>query len=195
MHLFPFLPPTTATYPTTCSVPSYLELEESQQKCPPCWNQFAVKFLIWDCCPMWLLIKEKVKFIIMDPFSDLTITLCIVMNTLFMAMDHYKMTKEFEEVLNVGNLVCRSCFMCLVSFLQLIVFRYAWATSPRIIFNHALGITISAHLVRKWIIHSNRKINEMTWWSRTRAYVTQLPIFNNGQSYGLGVSYYCHLCS
>lgn len=135
--------------PTTCSVPSYLELEESQQKCPPCWHHFAVRFLIWDCCPMWLLIKEKIKFIIMDPFSDLTITLCIVLNTLFMAMDHYKMTKEFEEVLNVGNQVRRSCFMCLVSFLQLIVFRYVWAMSPRVIFNHALGITISAHLVWK----------------------------------------------
>ncbi|KAJ7322136.1 hypothetical protein JRQ81_018423 [Phrynocephalus forsythii] len=86
------------------------ELEESQQKCPPCWNHFAVKFLIWDCCPLWLLIKEKVKFIIMDPFSDLTITLCIVMNTLFMAMDHYKMTKEFEEVLNIGNLIFTGIF-------------------------------------------------------------------------------------
>ncbi|XP_039180234.1 sodium channel protein type 5 subunit alpha-like isoform X6 [Crotalus tigris] len=91
------------------------ELEESQQKCPPCWNHFAVKFLIWDCCPMWLLIKEKVKFIIMDPFSDLTITLCIVMNTLFMAMDHYKMTKEFEEVLNVGNLVLNLFLALLLS--------------------------------------------------------------------------------
>ncbi|XP_066487470.1 sodium channel protein type 5 subunit alpha-like isoform X4 [Tiliqua scincoides] len=86
------------------------ELEESQQKCPPCWNHFAVRFLIWDCCPLWLLIKQKVKFIIMDPFSDLTITLCIVMNTLFMAMDHYKMTKEFEEVLNIGNLVFTGIF-------------------------------------------------------------------------------------
>nr|XP_008110458.2 PREDICTED: sodium channel protein type 5 subunit alpha-like [Anolis carolinensis] len=83
------------------------ELEESQQKCPPCWNHFALRFLIWECCPMWLLIKEKIKYIIMDPFSDLTITLCIVMNTLFMAMDHYKMTKEFEDVLNIGNLVRR----------------------------------------------------------------------------------------
>ncbi|XP_054846869.1 sodium channel protein type 5 subunit alpha isoform X1 [Eublepharis macularius] len=86
------------------------ELEESQQKCPPCWNRFAVKFLVWDCCPMWLLIKKKVKFVIMDPFSDLTITLCIVLNTLFMAMDHYKMTKDFEDVLNIGNLVFTGIF-------------------------------------------------------------------------------------
>uniref|UniRef100_A0ACB8FWC5 Sodium channel protein type 5 subunit alpha n=1 Tax=Sphaerodactylus townsendi TaxID=933632 RepID=A0ACB8FWC5_9SAUR len=59
---------------------------------------------------MWLLIKQKVKFVIMDPFSDLTITLCIVLNTLFMAMDHYKMTKDFEDVLNIGNQVFTGIF-------------------------------------------------------------------------------------
>uniref|UniRef100_A0A8D0HP20 Sodium channel protein n=1 Tax=Sphenodon punctatus TaxID=8508 RepID=A0A8D0HP20_SPHPU len=86
------------------------ELEESQQKCPPCWNHFAVRFLIWECCPLWLLIKKKVKFLVMDPFADFTITLCIVMNTLFMALEHYKMTKEFENMLYVGNLVFTGIF-------------------------------------------------------------------------------------
>lgn len=88
-------------YFTACD----LELEESHQKCPPCWNHFAVKFLIWDCCPLWLLIKKFVKFVVMDPFTDLTITLCIVLNTLFMALEHYKMTKEFDHMLYIGNLV------------------------------------------------------------------------------------------
>lgn len=41
----------------------------------------------------------------MDPFVDLAITICIVLNTLFMAMEHYPMTERFAEVLNVGNLV------------------------------------------------------------------------------------------
>lgn len=41
----------------------------------------------------------------MDPFTDLTITLCIVLNTLFMALEHYKMTKEFDHMLYIGNLV------------------------------------------------------------------------------------------
>ncbi|NWT93236.1 SCN5A protein, partial [Urocynchramus pylzowi] len=86
------------------------ELEESHQKCPPCWNHFAVKFLIWDCCPLWLLIKKFVKFVVMDPFTDLTITLCIVLNTLFMALEHYKMTKEFEHMLYIGNLVFTGIF-------------------------------------------------------------------------------------
>lgn len=42
--------------------------------------------------------------VVMDPFVDLAITICIVLNTLFMAMEHYPMTKEFDFVLSVGNL-------------------------------------------------------------------------------------------
>lgn len=41
----------------------------------------------------------------MDPFVDLAITICIVLNTLFMAMEHYPMTSDFYQVLSVGNLV------------------------------------------------------------------------------------------
>lgn len=41
----------------------------------------------------------------MDPFVDLAITICIVLNTLFMAMEHYPMTEQFSSVLTVGNLV------------------------------------------------------------------------------------------
>ncbi|XP_026877145.2 sodium channel, voltage gated, type VIII, alpha subunit a isoform X4 [Electrophorus electricus] len=86
------------------------ELEESQRKCPPCWYKFANIFLIWECCPMWLKIKEIVNLIVMDPFVDLAITICIVLNTLFMAMEHYPMTPHFEGVLSVGNLVFTGIF-------------------------------------------------------------------------------------
>lgn len=89
------------------------ELEDSQRKCPPCWYKFANTFLIWECCPIWLKIKEIVNLIVMDPFVDLAITICIVLNTVFMAMEHYPMSPPFEEVLSVGNLV-RMCFSCLL---------------------------------------------------------------------------------
>lgn len=81
------------------------ELEESQRKCPPCWYKFANTFLIWECSPTWIKIKEIVNLIVMDPFVDLAITICIVLNTLFMAMEHYPMTPDFEHMLSVGNLV------------------------------------------------------------------------------------------
>nr|XP_056717269.1 sodium channel protein type 1 subunit alpha isoform X2 [Euleptes europaea] len=86
------------------------ELEESRQKCPPWWYKFANTFLIWDCCPCWLKVKHYVNIVVMDPFVDLAITICIVLNTLFMAMEHYPMTTEFSNVLSVGNLVFTGIF-------------------------------------------------------------------------------------
>uniref|UniRef100_A0A8B9TW65 Sodium channel protein n=1 Tax=Anas platyrhynchos TaxID=8839 RepID=A0A8B9TW65_ANAPL len=86
------------------------ELEESRQKCPPCWYKFANTCLIWDCCTPWLKVKHIVNLIVMDPFVDLAITICIVLNTLFMAMEHYPMTEQFSGVLSVGNLVFTGIF-------------------------------------------------------------------------------------
>ncbi|XP_071417799.1 LOW QUALITY PROTEIN: sodium channel protein type 1 subunit alpha-like [Pithys albifrons albifrons] len=86
------------------------ELEESRQKCPPCWYKFSNIFLIWDCSPHWLKVKHIVNLVVMDPFVDLAITICIVLNTLFMAMEHYPMTEEFNNVLSVGNLVFTGIF-------------------------------------------------------------------------------------
>uniref|UniRef100_H3AFY2 Sodium channel protein n=1 Tax=Latimeria chalumnae TaxID=7897 RepID=H3AFY2_LATCH len=92
------------------------ELEDSRQKCPPCWYKFANKYLIWDCCPQWLRIKEIVNMVVMDPFVDLAIIICIVLNTLFMAMEHYPMTENFSSVLSVGNLVFTGIFTAEMCF-------------------------------------------------------------------------------
>ncbi|PNI74008.1 SCN5A isoform 8 [Pan troglodytes] len=92
------------------------ELEESRRKCPPCWNRLTQRYLIWECCPLWMSIKQGVKLVVMDPFTDLTITMCIVLNTLFMALEHYNMTSEFEEMLQVGNLVFTGIFTAEMTF-------------------------------------------------------------------------------
>uniref|UniRef100_A0A8C7SQK8 Sodium channel protein n=1 Tax=Oncorhynchus mykiss TaxID=8022 RepID=A0A8C7SQK8_ONCMY len=97
------------------SAASYLtdaleELEESHQKCHPCWYEFAHKYLIWESSPRWLQLKALVKVMVMDPFLDLAITICIVLNTLFMAMEHYPMTDEFNGMLSIGNLVFSGIF-------------------------------------------------------------------------------------
>ncbi|XP_059965970.1 sodium channel protein type 5 subunit alpha isoform X2 [Mesoplodon densirostris] len=95
---------------------SVLEELESHRKYPPCWNRFAQRYLIWECCPLWMSVKQRVKFMVMDPFADLTITMCIVINTLFMALEHYNMTTEFEEMLQVGNLVFTGIFAAEMTF-------------------------------------------------------------------------------
>ncbi|CAL1280596.1 unnamed protein product [Larinioides sclopetarius] len=60
-------------------------------------------FCVWDCCACWVRFQEIVSLIVFDPFMELFITLCIVVNTLFMAMDHHNMDGNFEKFLNYGN--------------------------------------------------------------------------------------------
>ncbi|XP_061464565.1 sodium channel protein type 2 subunit alpha-like [Rhineura floridana] len=86
------------------------ELEESRQKCSPCWYKFADTYLIWNCCDTWLKIKKVVHLIVMDPFADLGITICIVINTLFMSMEHYPIEETFNSVLKNGNLIFTGIF-------------------------------------------------------------------------------------
>uniref|UniRef100_H0XBM7 Sodium channel protein n=1 Tax=Otolemur garnettii TaxID=30611 RepID=H0XBM7_OTOGA len=81
------------------------ELEESEQRCPPCLTTLAQKYLIWECCPTWVKLKTTLFELVTDPFAELTITLCIVVNTLFMAMEHHRMSAAFEAMLQIGNIV------------------------------------------------------------------------------------------
>uniref|UniRef100_A0A671YA93 Sodium channel protein n=1 Tax=Sparus aurata TaxID=8175 RepID=A0A671YA93_SPAAU len=100
----------TASIATVLTAAAMEELEEAQRPCPPRWYKFADMFLKWDCCPQWVVFKKWMYFVVMDPFVDLTITICIVLNTLFMAMEHYPMTPEFDNMLSVGNLVFTGIF-------------------------------------------------------------------------------------
>ncbi|XP_066208219.1 sodium channel protein type 10 subunit alpha isoform X2 [Saccopteryx leptura] len=81
------------------------ELEESEQRCPPCLISLAKKYLIWECCPTWVKLKKFLFRIVTDPFAELAITLCIVVNTVFMAMEHYGMSHTFEVMFQIGNIV------------------------------------------------------------------------------------------
>ncbi|XP_078716601.1 sodium channel protein type 2 subunit alpha-like isoform X3 [Lampetra fluviatilis] len=89
---------------------SAIEEEEKKTKCPPCWDRFVNKFLIWTCCPFWMRVKRLAKIVVMDPFFDLFITLCIVINTVFMAMEHYPMKPEFQTMLDTGNKLFTAIF-------------------------------------------------------------------------------------
>ncbi|CAL7939339.1 unnamed protein product [Xylocopa violacea] len=60
-------------------------------------------FCVWDCCWFWLEFQKYVSLLVFDPFVELFITLCIVVNTLFMALDHHDMDKDMERVLKTGN--------------------------------------------------------------------------------------------
>ncbi|XP_077010173.1 sodium channel protein type 7 subunit alpha [Tamandua tetradactyla] len=86
------------------------ELKESKKKCPLCCYRFAKTFLIWNCSPCWLKFKDFVHRIIMDPFADLVITICIILSIIFLALEHYPMSEEIRHLLCIGNLVIIGIF-------------------------------------------------------------------------------------
>ncbi|GJQ68184.1 para [Trypoxylus dichotomus] len=68
-------------------------------------------FCVWDCCWCWVQLQKFVSLIVFDPFVELFITLCIVVNTLFMALDHHDMNKDLEKALKSGNYFFTATFM------------------------------------------------------------------------------------
>ncbi|XP_032611383.1 sodium channel protein type 7 subunit alpha [Hylobates moloch] len=81
------------------------ELEKSKKTCPLYWYKFAKTFLIWNCSPSWLKLKEFVHRIIRAPFTDLFLIICIILNVCFLALEHYPMSKQTNNLLDIGNLV------------------------------------------------------------------------------------------
>ena len=69
-----------------------------------------MKRTLWDSwtCPRWFqLFQRCVAFFICDPFTDLFITICIVLNTACLAADHHgpTATETFRAVLKNANTV------------------------------------------------------------------------------------------
>ena len=65
----------------------------------------------WECSPGWYQFARLLELFIMDAFVDMFITLCIVVNTAFMAMDHAGMSEDLANVLSIGNYVSRLCVL------------------------------------------------------------------------------------
>ncbi|XP_055920467.1 sodium channel protein 60E isoform X2 [Eupeodes corollae] len=77
-----------------------------------------------QCCvdyEGWLQFQNCLYKIVRDPLFELAITLCIVLNTMFLAMEHHGMSESFRQALDIGNKVFTSIFTfeCIVKLLAL----------------------------------------------------------------------------
>lgn len=68
---------------------------------------FVDIFCLWDCGFPYSLFKKIIAFIVFDAFTELFITLAIVVNTVFMALDHYGLEENhiMDTTLKTGNKV------------------------------------------------------------------------------------------
>ncbi|KAM4821260.1 LOW QUALITY PROTEIN: sodium channel protein type 11 subunit alpha [Thomomys bottae] len=110
---------------------SLQEKKKSQEPCLPCGENMASRYLVWNCSPYWVRIKRVLKIIMMDPFTELAITLCIIINTVFLAMEYYKMPEQLQDILRKGNWVFTGIFIAEM-FLKIMAldpyhyFRHGW---------------------------------------------------------------------
>ncbi|KAI3370931.1 hypothetical protein L3Q82_023484, partial [Scortum barcoo] len=86
------------------------ELQDDRRSCPPCWSVFFDLFLKWNCCGCWRWLKQWLYTFITNPFFDFVIVLCLIVNIIFMAMEHFPMSPVFEEQLSVAQLVFTGIF-------------------------------------------------------------------------------------
>ncbi|XP_068893811.1 sodium channel protein 60E-like isoform X4 [Tenebrio molitor] len=66
-----------------------------------------------QCCmdyEGWLQFQQALYRIVRDPLFELAITVCIVLNTMFLAMEHHGMSDDVLRALDVGNKVFTSIF-------------------------------------------------------------------------------------
>ncbi|XP_043344125.1 sodium channel protein type 7 subunit alpha [Cervus canadensis] len=120
------------------------ELEKSRQRCPFCWYRCAKTLLIWDCSPCWLKLKEFVHGIIMDPFTDLFLIICIILNINFLALEHYPMSLESSNILSIGNVVFIGIFTTEMMFKIIALhpygyFQVGWNIYDSLIVFHGLA--------------------------------------------------------
>ncbi|XP_076808311.1 sodium channel protein type 3 subunit alpha-like isoform X3 [Clavelina lepadiformis] len=67
---------------------------------------FIELFGKWECCPEHIFhIQTKLRSLVLNPFTDLTITLCIALNALFMSLEQHPMDERLDMALEQANLV------------------------------------------------------------------------------------------
>ena len=60
------------------------------------------------CClnySLWLRFQNLLFVVVHDMLFDATVTLCIVLNTAFLAAEHHGMSEDLKHVLDMGNKV------------------------------------------------------------------------------------------
>ncbi|NP_001305357.3 sodium voltage-gated channel alpha subunit 11 [Gallus gallus] len=87
-----------------------MKAQNSKMRFASVWKRLGQKYLIWNCCPFWRAVKGKVQLIALDPVVDLIIMICIIVNTIFMALEHPGMTSTEKRLICISDKVFTMVF-------------------------------------------------------------------------------------
>ena len=54
----------------------------------------------------WKSIRKRISKLTLDPLFDMSITFCILVNTVFLSLEYHGMNNDFRMALDIGNMVC-----------------------------------------------------------------------------------------
>lgn len=93
---------------------------------------------IWECCGAWLQVQKLISIVVFDPFTELFIILCIIINTLFMALDSDDIDQDWKTIFERGNYFFTTTFaveaaMKIIALSPKFYFREGWNVFDSII--------------------------------------------------------------
>ena len=111
------------------------------------------------CCldyACWLKTQDILFAIINDTFFDVIVTLCIILNTIFLAIEHHGMSEELGHILDLGNKVFTT-FFALEAVLKLAAlsreyFGNGWNIFDLVTWNQNIILTMIMIIIFKPII-------------------------------------------
>lgn len=65
----------------------------------------AERLLRWNCCGCWRWLKQRLHAVVTNPFFDLGMAVCIIIDIIFIATEHFPMTEEFYHAWMSAHLV------------------------------------------------------------------------------------------
>uniref|UniRef100_UPI0037E91EBE sodium channel protein type 4 subunit alpha B-like n=1 Tax=Semicossyphus pulcher TaxID=241346 RepID=UPI0037E91EBE len=141
--------------------------EDDHRSCSPCWYVFANRCLKWNCCGCWQWLKQRLYALIMNPYFELIIVLCLIANVVFMAVEHYPMTEQFEKVLSISEQVFTFIFLAemvlrLVAMDPYGYFQVGWNIFDSIIVGISLAVLMLDVTPRSLLLM--RVFRLARWW-------------------------------
>ena len=69
----------------------------------------------------WRKMQKRIMKVTLDPLFDMTITGCILLNTLFLSLEYHNMNPSFEKALYIGNMVRITQFYVAFVFIMVLM--------------------------------------------------------------------------
>lgn len=98
------VPPGEARRPSKIDIPCVVSIEQEEDRnCASCRKCCL-------CYHLWLKFQNFLFKVTHDMLFESAVTVCIILNTAFLAVEHHGMSEELKHVLEIGNKVFTTFF-------------------------------------------------------------------------------------